>query len=153
MRSLENRIPPPLVALIVAAVMWGGAHAWPPLAMNAVVRYGVAVVFFALSGFFAFPAFLAFRRARTTVDPIHIDRASTIVSTGIYRITRNPMYVSLTFLLLTWAVYLAAPWSLLGPVVFVAFITRFQILPEERVMTTKFGAAYLEYKSGVRRWL
>lgn len=63
------------------------------------------------------------------------------------------MYVGLTSLLVSWAVYLAAPWSLLGPAFFVLFISRFQIIPEERAMVAKFGAAYGDYKCGVRRWL
>lgn len=153
MTFLETRIPPPFMALIVAAAMRGASSLSPPLTLNGVVHYGLVAAFFAIGGLFAVPAFLAFGRAKTTVDPVRIDNASAVVTSGIYRITRNPMYVGLTSLLLSWAAYLAAPWSLLGPLFFVLFITRFQIIPEERAMAAKFGAAYADYKSRVRRWL
>jgi protein-S-isoprenylcysteine O-methyltransferase Ste14 len=133
--------------------MWGVSLLSPALAVNDVLRYGAAAIFFIVAGLFAFPAFRAFAQARTTIDPVHVDRASAVVATGVYRVTRNPMYVGMTSLLVSWAAYLAAPWTLLGPLVFVLFITRFQILPEERAMSAKFGAGYLEYKGRVRRWL
>ena len=101
----------------------------------------------------ALPALLAFRRARTTVNPLRPERASTLVTTGVYRITRNPMYVGLMLALLAWSVFLASPLSLVGPVVFIAYINRFQIRPEEAVLTAKFGPVYEQYKSTVRRWL
>jgi protein-S-isoprenylcysteine O-methyltransferase Ste14 len=153
MPSLETRIPPPLVTLLIAAAMWGVAFLSPPLAANSGLRYSGVAILFLLGGLFGAPAVRAFRRAKTTIDPIHVDRASAIVTTGMFGMTRNPMYVAMTCLLLSWAAYLAAPWSLLGPVLFVLFITRFQIIPEERAMTARFGAAYLDYKSRVRRWL
>jgi len=96
---------------------------------------------------------LAFRRAKTTINPVQIDAASSVVSNGVFRYTRNPMYVGLTAALTSWAVWLAVPWTLLGPVVFALFIHRFQILPEERVMSARFGREYDEYRLRVRRWM
>jgi protein-S-isoprenylcysteine O-methyltransferase Ste14 len=153
MPSLENRIPPPFVTLVVAVAMWGASFRSPPLVADSTVRYGFVAIFFLLGGLFGAPAFLAFGRAKTTIDPVHIDRAAVVVTDGIYRITRNPMYVGLTSLLVSLAAYLATPWSLLGPVFFVWFINRFQIIPEESAMIEKFGSAYADYKSRVRRWL
>jgi protein-S-isoprenylcysteine O-methyltransferase Ste14 len=153
MRALENRIPPPVVMIVLAIAMWGLAQLLPTMALDNTVRYAIAGAFFCLGAVFVFPAFLAFRRAGTTVNPVRIESASTLVTTGIFRLTRNPMYVGLAALLTSWATYLAVPWTFLGPVLFVLFITRFQIMPEERVMQDKFGAAYAEYQSRVRRWL
>jgi protein-S-isoprenylcysteine O-methyltransferase Ste14 len=67
--------------------------------------------------------------------------------------SRNPMYVGLLFVLVAWAVYLCRAWTLLGPAAFVLYINRFQIAPEERTLTTRFGGAYSDYKRAVRRWL
>jgi len=153
MPLLENRIPPPVMTLVVATAMWGASLLSPPIAVDRIVHLGLVVAFLLLAALFGAPAFLAFGRANTTIDPVHVDRASAIVTTGIYGITRNPMYVGLTGLLLSWAAYLVAPWSLFGPLFFVLYITRFQIMPEERAMTAKFGAAYTDYKGRVRRWL
>jgi len=150
---LENRIPPPLVCLLAAVAM--GALAWntPAIAVDPIWRIGVAGAIALLGLIFGASGFLAFGRAKTTIDPVNIDRASSLVTGGIFRFTRNPMYVGFTLLLLGWAVYLAAPWAFAGPVAFVLFITRYQILPEERVMLSKFGSAYADYQARVRRWL
>jgi protein-S-isoprenylcysteine O-methyltransferase Ste14 len=153
MRALETRIPPPLLMLVIGAVM---AAAWldpAPVALPVGWRWGLSGGFFAAAGLFAFPAFVAFGKAGTTADPMQVDRASILVTTGIYRVTRNPMYVALTLLLCAWAAWLARPWPLIGPVAFVLFISRFQIVPEERALILKFGDAYAEYRRSVRRWL
>jgi protein-S-isoprenylcysteine O-methyltransferase Ste14 len=96
---------------------------------------------------------VALHRAHTTVNPVHVDQASSIVTNGVYRLTRNPMYVGLALLLTAWAIWLAVPWAFAGPALFGLYIYRFQILPEERAMEAKFGAEYLAYKQRVRRWL
>jgi protein-S-isoprenylcysteine O-methyltransferase Ste14 len=153
MESLEHRIPPPVVVIVLGLAMWGMAQVLPAMSIDNTVRYAIASAFFCLGLMFGSPAVLAFVRARTTVDPVHIESASALVTTGIYRYSRNPMYAGLAAVLASWAVYLAVPWTFLGPVAFVLFMTRFQIIPEERVMREKFGSAYTEYQSKVRRWL
>jgi protein-S-isoprenylcysteine O-methyltransferase Ste14 len=152
MNMLENRIPPPLAFLATAALMWLLARMTTVIIVPPWPRYLIAAL--PLIGALIAPwAILAFRKAMTTVDPVHIERAATLVTTGPFAITRNPMYLGLTLLLLAWAVILSAPWTLLGPVAFVLLITRFQIIPEERAMLAKFGAAYEEYRRRVRRWI
>lgn len=96
---------------------------------------------------------MAFRRARTTVNPLNPEAATALVIVGVYRYTRNPMYVGLATMLVGWAVYLAAPLALLGPPIFVLFIARFQIVPEERALAEKFGREFADYRKKVRRWL
>jgi protein-S-isoprenylcysteine O-methyltransferase Ste14 len=102
---------------------------------------------------FLAPAILAFRRAGTTVNPIQIEKASVLVTSGIYRITRNPMYVGFALLLTAGAAVVGTWQLLLGPVCFILYIQRFQIIPEERVMSRYFGDAYREYCGRVRPWL
>jgi protein-S-isoprenylcysteine O-methyltransferase Ste14 len=153
MRALELKIPPPVVALLAALAMWGlsrksGAPAAPEL-----VRVPLAIAFGLVGAVFDVSGLIAFRRARTTVNPMRPQSASAIVDSGIYRLTRNPMYVGLAFILFGWAVYLGSWWALLGPLAFAAYIGRFQIAPEERALTKLFGDEYLAYKAKVRRWL
>ena len=81
------------------------------------------------------------------------EKSSALVCTGIYKYSRNPMYLGMALLLLAWAIYLASVWALLGVMAYVLYITRFQIIPEERVMEKLFGQEYLAYKAKVRRWL
>jgi protein-S-isoprenylcysteine O-methyltransferase Ste14 len=153
MRLLENRIPPPLVMLITALAMWAAAQIAPALSIDATLRLGIAIVVAIGAGILAISGFLAFARAKTTVNPVKLEEASELVTTGIYQYTRNPMYLGLAALLSAWAVYLAVPWAFLGPAAFVLFTTRFQIMPEERVLKLKFGPAYTSYQQQVRRWL
>ena len=97
--------------------------------------------------------FAAFARAKTTIDPVNLQSASVLVTGGVFRFSRNPMYVGFAALLTAWAVVLAAPWTFAVVLVFELFIRRFQIAPEKKVMSAKFGAAYADYRSRVRRWL
>lgn len=151
MRSLENRLPPPILVLILGFGMAGLTWAWP--GGLPAWRWWIAGATFLLAGVFGFPAFRAFARARTTINPVRIDAASTLVTTGVYGVSRNPMYVSLTLLLVAWAAALGSAVVLVGPVIFVLWINRLQIVPEERVLRAKFGAAYEAYTARVRRWI
>jgi protein-S-isoprenylcysteine O-methyltransferase Ste14 len=153
MLKLETKIPPPVVAALLLALMWLLSTALPRVQVPTSPRLFVAIVVALIGAAFSIAGAVSFRRARTTVDPMHPERASALVTSGVYRITRNPMYVALLLLLLAWAIYLASPVSLAGPVVFIAFINRFQIEPEERVLAGLFGNPYVAYKSRVRRWL
>ena len=152
-KFLELKIPPPVVALLAGLVMWVISLKTPTLALPLVLRLGVSAALAVVGIYFDVAGLTAFRRAKTTLNPMKPDRASAVVRSGVFRITRNPMYLGLVFVLLGWAVYLESPWSLLGPMAFVAYIGRFQIMPEEKALEGHFGADYTAYKSGVRRWL
>ncbi len=93
------------------------------------------------------------RRVRTTVSPLNPEQTEHFVSDGVYRFSRNPMYAGLGCWLVAWAGYLAHPLPWLFLAAFVAYMTRFQIMPEERVLVQKFGAEYESYCRRVRRWL
>ena len=96
---------------------------------------------------------LAFRRHETTVDPTRPHKASALVVASVYRHTRNPMYLGLALVLAAWAMYLANLVALLVLPAFIAYMTRFQIKPEEEALLDKFGAEFALYMSRVRRWL
>ena len=133
--------------------MWGAAKLQTTIHIEPALRIGFLLALNVIALVFGAGGIIAFRIAKTTINPIQIDQASRVVTGGIYRVTRNPMYVGLTALLTTWAVWLSVPLTLFGPVFFALFIHRFQILPEERVMSTKFGKEYDEYRKRARRWL
>ena len=153
MPSLELKIPPPAVALVAGLTMWwvsryGVLEGVPPH-----WRIGAALVVASVGAAFDVAGIIAFGRAKTTVNPMKPEKSAALVVSGVYRITRNPMYVGMVFILLAWAVYLASPWALFGPLLFAAYITRFQIKPEERVLAGRFGAEFASYQARVRRWL
>lgn len=153
MKSLEVRIPPPAVAAAIALAMWGSSRVAPLLQLPGALRLSAAAGISLVGIGFSAAGVLAFRRARTTVNPTKPESASSLVSSGVYRITRNPMYVGLSCVLVAWAVFLSSAWALLGPVAFVLYIGRFQIGPEERALAKRFGSEYVDYQAKVRRWL
>lgn len=153
MRWLEHKVPPPIVAALIGLAMWGVAQISPRVEIAPRGRTAIACLFFVAGFCVAVSAFIAFRRARTTVNPNKPERASALVDFGVYRFTRNPMYLSLSSLLIGWTLLLGAPVAFLGPILFIWFITRFQIIPEERVMGAKFGTEFASYRSRVRRWI
>jgi protein-S-isoprenylcysteine O-methyltransferase Ste14 len=153
MKALEVKIPPPAVAAAIAVAMWGISLLLPLLQIPGALRLGAAAAI-GLAGIgFSAAGVLEFRRARTTLNPTKPEQASSLVSSGVFRITRNPMYVGLLCVLVAWAVFLASAWALLGPVAFVLYTDRFQIAPEERVLAKLFGSEYTDYQARVRRWL
>lgn len=150
---LEHTIPPPVVAGGIALAMWfvsPGSLLWSDMLRP---RGFVALVLVIAGFVFDLLALLAFLRARTSINPLRPHRASVLITHGVYRLTRNPMYVGLLCYLAAWAVFLATPWALAGPCLFVVTMNRFQIAPEERVMREKFGKEFEDYAARVRRWL
>lgn len=153
MSRLENRIPPPLVALAFAVVMAACARLLPwatlrfsgqALAAGAVLAAALAVMAVAIG---------QFARSRTTIDPLHLDKTRVLVASGIFRVTRNPMYLALALILAAWAVWLGNAAGVVLIAAFVAYIDRLQIAPEERALRTKFGEEFEAYARKVRRWI
>lgn len=152
-RGLELKIPPPaqwVLAAILAVVL---ARAFPEWAFPFAGHRALAVVL-ALAGVASgLAGVFAFRQARTTIDPHRPGDARAVVRTGIYRFTRNPMYLGLLLTLLGVAAWLAHPLALLCAAALMVTLTRLQIKPEERILTALFGAPYEDYLRRVRRWL
>jgi protein-S-isoprenylcysteine O-methyltransferase Ste14 len=150
---LDNRVPPPALMIAVALLMWLVAPQAPVPAWPALARFGAAAVFAAGGIAINVAGFRAIRRAGSSIDPTRPAAASALVIGGPFRFSRNPMYVGFTLMLLAWAACLQSPWAFAGPALFAIFLTRWQILPEERALRAKFGAAYAGYEARVRRWL
>ena len=153
MKSLELKIPPPFLALCFAILMWFAGWLVAPLRLPLDARLGVALALGIAGQFISVNGVIAFRRAKTTINPFRPAAASSLVSEGVYRYTRNPIYVGLLLTLAGWAAFLSNPLALLFLPLFVLYINRFQIDPEERALSSLFGAEYADYKNRVRRWL
>ncbi len=152
---LEYRVPPPVVDGVCALAMWGVARLTPgwQLQWSATLRLGLLLVLVCMGALVALAGMLAFLRAHTTPNPLTPQRASTLVQSGIYRWTRNPMYLGMALVLLGWAAWLAHPLALACIPLALAWLQRFQIQPEERILQARFGQAYADYCQRVRRWL
>ena len=149
---LALKVPPLALVAFAATAMWfvpaivtlPRFGPWHTSLCAAIVILGLAVC---LAGV------LAFRQARTTVDPMRPDAATSLVVRGIYRYTRNPMYLGFVLVLLGWALYLAKLSALLVLPCFAVYLTVFQIKPEEVALRERFGSDFDTYTALVRRWL
>ena len=150
---MELKLPPPLVALLLCALMWGIDLLLPAGRVQAEVQSVIALALVCVGIGFSLSAVLMFRAAHTTVDPRAPGKATQLVAGGVYRLSRNPMYLGLLCTMTAWAVYLGSPWALPVLPIYVWYITRFQILPEEVALHRLFGASYVAYCARVRRWI
>jgi len=153
MKMLETKIPPPVVALAFALLIWRLADYVPRTELGYFPKIIIVTLLAAIGATFDLSGLVNFRRQKTTINPLKPQNASALVKTGVYRITRNPMYVGLVFVLSAWCIYLDAPFALIVVVGFILYIHAFQILPEERTLINLFGDEYREYQSRVPRWL
>lgn len=155
MSALELRIPPLLLTLLFAALMWLATTLLPSPDLSLAMPWRLVVA--GLPGgaglVFVVAGVAAFRRARTTVDPARPGNASAVVASGIYGISRNPMYVGFLLLLAGWGVLLGHGLAYaLVPACYL-YLDRFQVQPEERILRERFGGEYAAYLQAVRRWL
>jgi protein-S-isoprenylcysteine O-methyltransferase Ste14 len=153
MTALELKLPPVAQFLLFVAGMWLVAKYAPSLALDIPFRRALVILFFGLSAFVAIPAIAAFHSAGTTVDPRYPGKATQLIVRGIYRYSRNPMYLGLLVLLIAWAIYLSNLFAFIGPAAFVLSMNRLQIRPEEEAMEARFGDDFRRYRESVRRWI
>lgn len=150
---LELRVHPPIVAALVALLMWMAsrlAGTWP---MPEIVRLAAPLVIAGLGLALGVTAMITFARAGTTMSPTKPEATTELVMHGIYQHSRNPMYVSLLLYLVAWVIYLASWPAVLGLPVFILYMNRYQIAPEERILAARFPEDFSAYRRGVRRWL
>ena len=133
--------------------MWFVARSFSPAYVDIYAPGIVAAAFAALGIALAAAGVVEFRRAQTTVNPMDPSSTSTLVMSGVYRFTRNPMYLGFAFILLGWGAFLSNAATLLVVAGFIFYLTRFQIVPEERALERAFGADFRAYRAVVRRWL
>jgi len=151
--KLELKIPPVLVVVLFVILMWLISLLLPGFHVSAQFRMLACVVLAGIGALFAGSAVLSFRKASTTVNPTAPEACSSLVISGVYKMTRNPMYLGLWLFLLAWGLFLSNLYSLVLSAGFVLYMNRFQIQPEEDALETCFGAEFLAYKNQVRRWL
>jgi protein-S-isoprenylcysteine O-methyltransferase Ste14 len=152
MPSLESKVPPPAVVLAMAVFMWLISRAAPPFHFDLPAHRWLAGVLVSTGFVTGISGVVTFLKAKTTVDPTK-PRASSLVTWGVYAISRNPMYLGGLIMLLGWALFLLNALAFVFLPVYVFYINRFQIAPEERALTSLFGGTYVTYQARARRWL
>jgi protein-S-isoprenylcysteine O-methyltransferase Ste14 len=151
--ALALRIPPAVVTIVAGLLGWIGAREFPNVNYESVAGAWLAVALVSFGSICSMLGVASFRFAHTTVNPMTPDAATALVVSGIYRITRNPMYLGFLLLLLAELVWLANPIALLVAPAFVLYLNRFQIAPEEQALMHRFGVPYTQYAARVRRWI
>ncbi|MEW6982627.1 isoprenylcysteine carboxylmethyltransferase family protein [Colwelliaceae bacterium 6471] len=150
---MELKILPVFQVIIAIAIMWLLTAIFPHVSYNIVGARTGAILVFTIALFIGLSAIISFRRHQTTVNPIKPETASKVVNTGIYAYSRNPMYLGMLLLLVALSLYLGNFIAFLVLPVFVWYITKYQIKPEEKALQRLFGSEYQTYMDNVRRWI
>ncbi|TLU67577.1 isoprenylcysteine carboxylmethyltransferase family protein [Thalassotalea litorea] len=152
MKFLELKIPPLLLLIAFMAGAW--LLRAPNAPLIAINFHNMLAVIVGLIGLLAIMlGVFHFHQKKTSVDPRFPDQTSSLVAHGIYRFSRNPMYLGFALILTGWCVFLASLSAALLVPVFMFYLDRWQIQPEERILESIFKQEYLAYKARVRRWL
>jgi len=149
--SLALKIPP--LALLLLSVAAMAALAKLVNVFQFASQPVAAIVLLSLGFWVAAIGVYEFNRVSTTVNPRNPEASSSLVDSGVYRFSRNPMYVGLVLCLLAWGLWLGQGLGFMVPVIFIVYMNYFQIIPEERALLASFGEPYGAYLSRVRRWV
>ncbi|AVJ57127.1 isoprenylcysteine carboxylmethyltransferase family protein [Idiomarina sp. OT37-5b] len=152
MKALELKVPPVVLVILIAGIMLLLSPLFPQVHFQPLPNWIIAIIA-ALGVIIPLIGVISFKRAATTPDPRDPTKTNSLVTTGIYRYTRNPMYLGFALLLLAWGLYLANMATLFGLPAYMFYMNQFQIKPEERALAEKFGRDYTQYHQKTKRWL
>jgi protein-S-isoprenylcysteine O-methyltransferase Ste14 len=150
---LELKVPPPAVLLVASLLMLALTTVLAALNFPFPEKNLLAAVVAVLGALMCIAGVVEFRRVKTTVNPMRPVTTTALVTRGVYRMSRNPMYLGFLLLLAALAIYLANAAAFLALPLFVFYMNRFQIAPEERALRALFGEAFTSYMTRTRRWI
>ena len=151
--NLEQKIPPLVVTAFAGILMYFTSVYSYEITFRLPMNFEILLIFIAMGIMFAVAGVVSFKIHKTTVNPVNTANVSTLVKTGIYKYTRNPMYVGMFMWLMGYGIYLTNPINILPLGIFVYYMNKYQIKPEEAFLFSAFGDDYIKYKQSVRRWL
>lgn len=152
-KRLELKVPPLIYAFVYAVIMKGFCIWLPQYSIDLPFARLFAPVLIGLGISIAVAGAHAIRAGSTTINPMRPESTTAVVDTGVYGVTRNPIYVGMLLVLVGWAVHLQNIFAFVMVGLFVATVTQFQIRPEERILEERFGEEYISYRRRVPRWL
>lgn len=150
---MKLKIPPVIVFFIGIAMVFGGHHFFTEWSYQFANQTLLSRIFLAAGVLIAFSGIIKFRMKGTTSNPLHPEKASALVSSGIYRYTRNPMYLGMALVMIGGIIRVGNPVGISGVLFFVWYITQFQIKPEEQALEEIFKEEFQSYCKRVRRWI
>ncbi|MDH2925253.1 hypothetical protein A4A71_07970 [Nicoletella semolina] len=146
---MSLKLPPPVLFMIGIGLITFLPRYNEPVCGWRFVAALFAIISFIIAGMSVY----AFLQKKTTISPLDLDKTQVLVVHSVYKVSRNPMYLSLVGLLIAWGMWTASLSFVIVVWGFIRYLTYFQILPEERMLEQKFGQVYLSYQQQVRRWL
>jgi len=148
---MKTKIPPPIIALFCIVINYLSTYFINPIKFPYIEIIGGLILLFGVA--IAILSTILFKKDKTTVNPIQPEETTSLVTTSIFSFTRNPMYLGL-FLFVSSTIFFFGSWfGIIILMFFVWYITKFQIVPEEKAMEKLFGNKYNEYRKNVRRWI
>lgn len=150
---MKNKVPPPLLMIFTGAVMWLVASSPFGFRFSLPSTPEIRTLVIVIGALFVVSGIVRFARLKTTVNPFKLDESTRLATSGIYRISRNPMYLGLALMLVGWGIHLGSPINIICIAAFMAYMTQFQIKPEEAALKRLFGEEFEDYCRRVRRWL
>ena len=148
---MNNKIPPPVVTLAFGLMIYFSRNIFPDI--NNIIFYILSLFFIILGPFILISAVRSFKAEQTTINPININNASSLVISGVFKYSRNPMYLGMVFILLALSLRFNIVGGILFTSIFIMYINKFQIIPEEEAMKSIFGEDFNKYKNKTRRWI
>ena len=149
---MKLKVPPVFIFLLFALLMYLLAKWLPVGYFDFFGRVYVMMALLVVAAIVGVIALIQFFRAKTSVDPANPSKVSSLVTDGLYKYSRNPMYLALLLLLVAWGLWLGNAFNTLLAALFVGYMNRFQVLPEEEALLKAFGKEYQQYLTNVRRW-
>ena len=145
------KIPPPILVIILTSLVYFSSTKLELIHLP--YRQSVSVIILIIGLIVIISPVIDFIKSKTTVNPVKFKNVNTLVTTGIYRYSRNPMYLGMILIIISTTVYYLNFLSVFSPLIFYIWINKFQINREEIFLEDKFGSEYLKYKSKTRRWI
>lgn len=151
--SLALKVIPPVQIIISIILMLGLAYYLPQYRFSLALSFPLIILLIVLAGLIGSLALINFRKHKTTYHPRTPEKTSTIVDSGIYAYSRNPMYLALVIILFALALYFKNVTCFGVIPLFIGYITQYQIKPEKVMLNKLFPTDYQVYRQKVRRWL
>ena len=148
---MNTKIPPPIVTATFGLIIYFSKSFSPVYSFENSNMISIIFLLFGLGIFSA--AVQSFKKHKTTINPLSPDKASSLVNSGIFSYSRNPMYLGMLLILLSVSFKFNISGGLFISFLFKIYITRFQIIPEEEAMAKLFGEEFITYKNQTRRWI
>ena len=148
---MKTKISPPVLAVSMIGLVYLSTLLFEPITFDYQGALSILLVIIGLAC--ALPSFRLFSRHKTTISPFTPSETAVLLTEGMYRYSRNPMYLGLLLLIISSIIWVGSWLGILISLIFISIMNSLQIIPEEDALLEIFGEEYTEYKKKVRRWI